>query len=114
MGVVYHASYLIWFEAGRGHFFRALGQDYGQWEAAGCVLPVSEAYARYHSPARYGDLITVHTWVKELKSRSITLAYEITHPDCTTTLATGWTKHLCVDREGSVRRLPSKLAASLA
>lgn len=113
MGVVYHANYLIWFEAGRGDFFRGLGQDYGQWEAEGYMLPVSEAYARYQAPARYGDLVTVHTWLQNLKSRSITLGYEVTREACGTTLVTGWTKHLCIDGEGQVRRFPGKLAAFL-
>ena len=76
MGVVYHANYLIWFEAGRGDFFRVMGQDYGAWEEAGYMLPVAEAYARYHAPARYGDLVTVHTWIKSQKSRGISLSYK--------------------------------------
>ncbi len=114
MGVVYHANYLIWFEAGRGDFFRALGHDYGEWEASGYMLPVSEAYARYHAPAHYGELVTVHTWLEGFQSRSITLSYRVTRTESGETLATGWTKHLCIDREGLVRRLPSELSTFLA
>ena len=44
MGVVYHANYLVWFEVGRGDYFRALGQDYGRVGAAGLL------------PARVGSL----------------------------------------------------------
>ena len=40
MGVVYHANYFVWFEVGRGDWFRAFGQDYGEWEALGYFLPV--------------------------------------------------------------------------
>ena len=54
MGVVYHANYFVWFEVGRGDWFRAFGQDYGEWETLGYFLPVSEAHARFHAPARYG------------------------------------------------------------
>jgi acyl-CoA thioester hydrolase len=73
MGVVYHANYLVWFEVGRGDYFRALGQDYGQWEQRGYSLPVAEAYARYHAPARFAEEITIRTWLERVRSRSLTL-----------------------------------------
>jgi acyl-CoA thioester hydrolase len=113
MGVVYHANYLVWFEVGRGDYFRALGQDYGEWEQRGYVLPVSEAYARYHAPARYGDPVVVHTWVEEIRSRSITLGYEAYHATSNQRLASGWTKHICVDRQGRVCHLPQDMIHSM-
>jgi acyl-CoA thioester hydrolase len=113
MGVVYHANYLVWFEVGRGDYFRALGQDYGKWEHDGYLLPVSEAYARYHASARYGDPVVVRTWVAEVRSRSITLGYEAYHAESNQRLASGWTKHICVDQQGRVCHLPSKMLRSL-
>jgi acyl-CoA thioester hydrolase len=113
MGVVYHANYLVWFEVGRGDYFRALGQDYGQWEQHGYLLPVSEAYARYHAPARYGDSIVVRTWLEEIRSRSITLVYEACHAEDGQRLASGWTKHICADRQGHVVRLPAAMIRAL-
>ncbi len=109
MGVVYHANYLVWFEAGRGDYFRALGNDYGQWERRGYLLPVSEAYARFEAPARYGDLVTVRTSVDQVRSRGLTLGYEVVHAESQQRLASGWTRHICVDREGKVRRLPEEM-----
>jgi acyl-CoA thioester hydrolase len=106
MGVVYHAHYLVWFEVGRGDYFRAFGQDYGEWEKQGYYLPVSEAHARYHAPARYGDLVTVLTRLEELRSRSVTLGYEVVDALSRARLVTGWTKHICMDQEGRARRLP--------
>jgi acyl-CoA thioester hydrolase len=113
MGVVYHANYLVWFEVGRGDFFRALGLDYGEWEERGYFLPVSEAYARYVSPAGYWDLIAVRTWLEETRSRSVTLGYEVREAESERRLASGWTKHLCVDRQGGMRRIPQELYNAL-
>ncbi len=113
MGVVYHANYLVWFEVGRGDYFRALHQDYGEWEKMGYLLPVSEAYARYQAPASFGDLITVRTWLKESRSRSLTLGYKVCHASSQRSLVTGWTKHICVDRQGNARRLPEEMFHSL-
>lgn len=106
MGVVYHANYFVWFEVGRGDYFRAIGQDYGEWERRGYLLPVSEARARFHAAARYGDVITVRTWMDELRSRSVSLGYEVRNATSQERLVTGSTQHLCVDREGRVCRLP--------
>jgi acyl-CoA thioester hydrolase len=106
MGVVYHANYFIWFEAGRGDYFRACGQDYGEWEKQGYFLPVSEAHARYHAPARYGELVTVRTWAKEVRSRSVTLGYRVSDAANQRLLVSGWTKHICMDAEGQACRLP--------
>jgi acyl-CoA thioester hydrolase len=109
MGVVYHANYLIWFEAGRGDYFRAFGQDYGAWEKEGYFLRVVELHARYVAPARYGDRVTVRTWIQQARSRSVTLAYEAVAADTGQLLASGWTRHLCTDADGNTRRLPDEM-----
>jgi acyl-CoA thioester hydrolase len=114
MGVVYHANYLVWFEVGRGEYFRALGRDYVDWERDGYLLPVSEAHARFHAPARYGDLITVQTWIEELRSRSLTLGYEVRAAASQQRLVRGWTKHICMGADGHARRLPQDMLHLLA
>jgi acyl-CoA thioester hydrolase len=113
MRVAYHANYLVWFEVGRGDYFRALGQDYAKWEDEGYFLPVSEVHARYQAPARYGDDITVYTWLEGVQSRSIRLGYEVRNVASDRRLATGWTKHICMDRKGHACRLPSGMLALL-
>ena len=113
MGVVYHANYLVWFEVGRGDFFRAWGQDYREWEGQGFLLPVSEVYARYHASARYGDLLTVATWLVQARSRSVTLGYQVSSAATGQRLVTGWTKHMCVDPQGNVRRIPEEMLQNL-
>ena len=109
MGVVYHANYFVWFEVGRGDWFRAFGQDYGEWESLGYFLPVSEAHARFHAPARYADVVTVRTWVKEARSRGVTLGYEVVDATSQKRLVSGWTKHICMDSRGQSCRLPGDM-----
>ena len=51
MGVVHHASYLVYFEEGRSHYMREMGSNYADIEASGFRLPVVEAnliYRRHH------------------------------------------------------------------
>ena len=113
MGVAHHANYLVWFEVGRGDYFRSLGQDYVHWEQAGYLLPVTEVCARYHTPAHYGALITVQTWLEQVRSRSVKLGYRVIDAGTRECLATGWTQHICADRNGRMRRLPAQMLNSL-
>ncbi len=114
MGVVHHTSYIVWFEEGRGEYMRRTGTDYAEIERRGFKLPVSEVYVRYISPARYGDLVKVKTWMEKVKSRSVTFGYEVRMVETGKLLATGWTKHICVNEEGRVRRIPQEIREVLA
>ena len=109
MGIVYHTNYIVWFEVGRGEFMRQRGGDYREFERQGLYLPVTEVDARFNAPARYDDLVVVRTSVAEVRSRSVTMYYEVLMQDTGQLLVTGHTKHLCMDREGRVRRFPADL-----
>lgn len=77
MGVVYHANYLVWFELGRSALLDSLGLDYVQLEKEGLVSPVIKVEASFLSPARYGEDVTVKTWVETYDGLRVTYAYEI-------------------------------------
>ncbi len=106
MGMVHHAEYLVWFEEGRSAWMRAFGRNYADFEAEGFFLPVSEVHARFLAPARYGRQVTVRTWPEVLRSRMVKLAYEVVDAETDQTLVTGYTRHVCMTREGQVVRLP--------
>lgn len=109
MGIVYHTNYIVWFEVGRGEYFWQQGMSYADWERQGVYFPVSEVSARFLAPARYGDLVAVRTWVEERRSREVAFAYEVLMAGTGQRLATGWTKHLCVNGEGQVVTIPPRL-----
>lgn len=113
MGIVYHSNYIIWFEVGRGEYMRQQGGDYAHFEAQGYYLPVIEVRARYLAPARYGDLVTVRTWVEEARSRQVTFAYEVVMAETGQLLVTGKTKHVCVDEEGAIKTIPQEVREML-
>ena len=109
MGIVYHTNYIVWFEVGRGEFMRQRGGNYREFEEQGLYLPVTEVDARYVNPARYDDLVVVRTSVDRVRSRSVTMYYEVLMKETGQLLVTGHTKHFCTDREGRVRRFPRDL-----
>ena len=111
-GIVYHANYIIWFEHGRSDWFWQLGRDYHRdVETRGYGWPVTELSARYLAPARYGDLVTVRAWFESVQSRGMTIGYEVINAETKQSLCTGWTRHLNVDGQGRVARIPDDIRA---
>ncbi len=66
MGVVYHGHYAQFYEIGRTESLRGLGFNYKDMEAAGIILPVTDIHSKFLRPARYDDLLTVVTSLREL------------------------------------------------
>ena len=113
MGVVHHASYIVWFEEGRSAYMRARGLPYSEVERRGYYFTVVEVSARFLSPARYDDRVIVRTRLAELHSRGLTFAYEIRRLADDVLLVRGETRHICIDRTGKVQRIPADLLAAL-
>lgn len=111
MGIVHHASYIIYFEEGRSHYARERGSDYASFERSGHHLAVSEVAARYIKPAVYGQQVTTRCWLAEMKSRSLTFNYEIVDAASRETLVTGFSKHICITHEGKVTTIPAEWRA---
>lgn len=107
MGVVYYANYLRFFEAGRTELLRAAGIDYRQMEAEGALLPVAEAHAKYRAPAGYDDELELETAVAQIGTSSIRIRYELRRVADGALIATGETKHACVNAAGRVIRMPA-------
>ncbi|HEY7514087.1 MAG TPA: thioesterase family protein [Vicinamibacteria bacterium] len=114
MGIAYHGRYFEWFEVGRTDLLRGLGRTYRDLEIEGLRLPVIEASARFLSPARYDDVLDIHTSVASLGGARIAFAYEVRREGTEAPLATGRTTHAAVGREGRPRRLPGDLRRLLA
>jgi len=109
MGVVYYANYFAWFEIGRVEFCRQLGFDYKHMEIEDdSMLVVVKASCRYHSSARFDELLTIRTQLTSFKRRMISFGYEIFQQASANLLATGDTVHIICDRLGRPKSLPEK------
>ena len=106
MGVVHHASYLVYFEEGRSHYMRELGSNYADIEASGYRLPVVEANLRYTEGITYGDVVIIRCWLEDSRSRQLTFAYELLSLNTGKKLVSGYTRHIWTDTAGKVTRAP--------
>ena len=109
MGISYYANYMVWFEAARTEYFRALGMPYTECEAKGYFLPVLESNIRYHSPSTYDDLILIRTSVSEIKKTSVKFEYETFLKGTKKKLATGYTIHVFVNRAMRPTKVPEEV-----
>jgi acyl-CoA thioester hydrolase len=71
MNVVYHGNYVTYFEVARTESIRQLGFTYREMEDMGIEMPVVEINMRYLRSARYDDLITVRTQLRELPQQHV-------------------------------------------
>ena len=108
MGIAYYANYLYWFEIARTEWLRARGKSYREIEASGVVLPVIEAHCRYLKPARYDDRLRLVSWVGELSRVVVRFDYRIELVPGEV-LATGWTRHCFLGRDGRPVRIEGEL-----
>lgn len=65
MSVVYHGHYAQFYEIARTEAIRQIGYTYKDIEAMGILMPVVDIHSRFLRPAKYDDLITVKTTLKE-------------------------------------------------
>lgn len=67
MGYLYHGRYVDYYEIGRAEMLRALGMTYREMEEKHRVmLPVASLEMRYVRPARYDEMLTIRTTLREM------------------------------------------------
>lgn len=77
MRVVYHGNYAQYFEIGRVEWLRNKGISYKWMEENGIMLPVVSLNINYKKPARYDELLTLKTILKNKTSVKIEFDYEL-------------------------------------
>lgn len=107
MGVVHHASYVIYMEEARTRWMAELGCSYAELERRGIGLAVRRLEARYWLPAHYEEDLAVLTRVTSLRRASVTFGYEIQRLPGGQRILTGSTELACVDLRS---KPPSPLA----
>ena len=79
MKVVYHGSYIPYFEISRVEWLRNKGISYKSLEDSGIALPIVSMTINYKMPARYDDLLTVNTKLKSYSGVKVEFECEISN-----------------------------------
>jgi acyl-CoA thioester hydrolase len=102
-GIAYYASYFLYFEIGRIEMFRDLGLPYD------AQLPIAETACRYHASARFDELLEIHSFVEEVRSKGFRIGccvYRVRAEDNLELLVEGHTSMVTVGDDGRPVPLP--------
>lgn len=111
MGVVHHATYLLYFEAGRVEWLRKRKLTYADWTARGVQVPVVRASVEYRAPSRFDDVLSIETTLSKLRTVSLDYTYRILRGE--TLVAEGATRLACIDQHHKLLRIPQEIQAAL-
>ena len=109
MGVVHHANYLVYFEAGRVDWLHKRGIRYEGWVKNGIHLPVVESRLRYRKAARFDEDLVVESTCYEVTRVTVRFGYVIKRGD--EIVCEGETLLACVGHDLAPKRLPADIAA---
>jgi acyl-CoA thioester hydrolase len=108
MGIVHHANYLVYFEAGRVDWLHRRGIQYESWAKRGIHLPVVEARLRYRKAARFDEELVVETTCGEVTRVTVRFTYRILRG--ADLLCEGDTTLACVGPNLAPMRIPPDIA----
>lgn len=78
MGYLYYGRYADLYEIGRVEMLRSLGITYREMEEREKImLPVASLQMRFVRPARYDELLTIRTTLRQMPGRDITFHVEV-------------------------------------
>lgn len=89
MNVVYYGNYAQYFEVARAEAIREIGFTYKQMEETGIVMPVVEMHTKYLRSAKYDDLLTIQTQLRELPTDHRIEFHHIVYNEAGKMLTTG-------------------------
>ncbi len=114
MGIVHHAKYIEYFEAGRVEYMHRRGVEYLEWTKRGIHLPVVEFQIRYRRTVRFDERLAIETTLTELNRATVTFSYRVFRDSPSGELvADGSSILACVGDELAPRRIPDDVAEIL-
>jgi acyl-CoA thioester hydrolase len=104
MGIVHHANYLAYFEAGRVDWLRKRGVSYEHWTREDVHLPVIETHLRYRKSAKFEDVLVIETTRLDMSRVTVRFGYRVLRGE--ELLCEGDTLLACVGQAMGARRIP--------
>src|SRR5512147_1883079 len=109
-GVVYYANYLRYMERARTEYLASRGYSVKKLMDEGTIFMVLRVEIDYKSPARYGDIIEIETWVRDVTRATMVFEHVMREKTTQRTLVECRAKMVIVDANGKPKRLPQEYA----
>ena len=111
MGIVYYSRYFEYFEESRTELLASVGFDITSIEQEGITLPVIASYCDFKKGAQFEQEILIKTWIDQKPKSTLKINYEAILKGSTSLIASGYTIHAFIGRNGKPKRPPSKILA---
>jgi acyl-CoA thioester hydrolase len=105
-GFAYNVRCLEWFSVGRIELFRSLGIKYS---SDGSIIinnkeqsvsfVIGEVYAKFHSPARFDDLLELETEIEEIGEKILRFKHNIYEKFDGRLLVSGYSVYICINKK---------------
>jgi acyl-CoA thioester hydrolase len=98
---------------GRTEYMRERGVAYAEMEERGYFIAIVSLEVKYKAGARYDDLLTVETWVREVRGARVFFANRVVRHDAggNTLIAEAVVCGALIERGGHPRRFSEEEAA---
>ncbi len=107
-GVVYYANYLRYMERARTEYLASRGYSVKKLMDEGTIFMVLQVEIDYKSPARYGDIIEIETWVRDVTRATMIFEPAMREKASGRVLVECRAKLVIVDAGGKPKRLPAE------
>ena len=87
----------------------SVGFDITSIEQEGITLPVISSYCDFKKGAQFEQEILIKTWIDERPKSTLRINYEAILKGSTSLIASGYTIHAFIGRNGKPIRPPSKI-----
>ena len=114
-GHVNFAWFLIYFDIALVEYLRTLGYSYDDMLAEGLDMLYVDAHAAYHAPARFDEVLRLHSRLGKLGSTSIRFDFQIFGDEDQRLVATGEITVVVAQRKTYQKApIPSRLRQAVA
>jgi len=108
-GVVYHASYLKFFERARTEYFRERGLGVAELADAGFVFPVIRMEIDFKAPALHDELVSIITRPERVGRSSFAVRQQAVRPADGRLLVEALVSLACINPQRRARRIPDDI-----
>ncbi|WP_437295991.1 thioesterase family protein [Sorangium sp. So ce281] len=112
MGIVHHANYVIYLEAGRIDWLKRRGLSYEEMVRRDLHLAVAELRIKYRQAARFGDDLVVETTCREVQRVTARFSYRILRGE--DVICDGDILLACLGSNLTLTRIPDDIVQLLA
>ena len=112
--IVFNANYLTYYDVAWTEYFRAIGYEWKDLLALGVDTVLARTTMEFKSPARFDEILEVHTRISKIGTTSLTFEFAI-YPQGEDRLINSATSlYVCVDpKKLTSTPIPDKLRRSI-